>query len=98
MTSRVRSSARSIKAITDLVCPSEPRHVLVSVDAGACAVVSLVFPLEFIGTEWRDACVCSGIWVVGVVVISLELLVTRHWRYLAFLSGGIGLPLIGTYL
>ncbi|XP_070180019.1 solute carrier family 22 member 4-like [Littorina saxatilis] len=70
---------------------------LVGFFAGACAVVSLVFPLEFIGTEWRDACVCSGVWMVGVVVISLELLVTRHWRYLAFISGGIGLPLVGTY-
>ncbi|KAL8624161.1 hypothetical protein ACOMHN_020211 [Nucella lapillus] len=70
---------------------------LVGVFAGACAVVSLVFPLEFIGVEWRDACVCSGMWVAGVIVLSLELLVTRHWRYLAFISGGIGLPLLGTY-
>ncbi|KAL8603888.1 hypothetical protein ACOMHN_049706 [Nucella lapillus] len=72
-------------------------HMLFGCIDGACAVVSLVFPLEFISTDWRDTCVCSGIWVVGVVVISLELLITKHWRYLAFISGAIGLPLIGTY-
>ncbi|XP_025107614.1 solute carrier family 22 member 7-like isoform X3 [Pomacea canaliculata] len=70
---------------------------LVGLFAGACAVVSVVFPLEFVGPEGRDVCLCSGLWVAGVVFISLELLITRHWRYLAFISGGVGIPLIGTY-
>ncbi|XP_071106076.1 solute carrier family 22 member 4-like isoform X1 [Haliotis cracherodii] len=72
-------------------------RIIVGLAAGAFLVVSVVMPMECIGQDWRDVCICSGMWTMGVVFLSLETLITENWRYLAFLSGAIGTPFIGTY-
>lgn len=59
---------------------------------------SLVLVLELVGHDWRDILICLLPWWLGPSLLSLEALATRHWRYLAFLSGAAGLPLLGSYL
>ncbi|GFO44626.1 solute carrier family 22 member 7 [Plakobranchus ocellatus] len=65
--------------------------------AGATLVVSFVLVIEFLGPDWRDACTCSCLWVLGAILMSVQTLITVHWRWLALLSGGICLPLVGAF-
>ncbi|XP_005094938.3 solute carrier family 22 member 4 [Aplysia californica] len=72
-------------------------RVVAAASAGATLVVSFVMVIEYLGPDWRDACTCSCLWTLGAILLSLEALVTSHWRWMALISGGIGLPLIGTF-
>ncbi|XP_041364190.1 solute carrier family 22 member 15-like [Gigantopelta aegis] len=65
--------------------------------AGAFLSISYVIPVEIVGHSWRDACVMSNACTLGVVFCSLEGLITNNWRYLAFVSGAVGFPFLGTY-
>ncbi|BFZ17520.1 hypothetical protein BsWGS_20559 [Bradybaena similaris] len=65
--------------------------------AGATLVVSFVTVVEFVGPDWRDVCTCSCFWSLGAILLSVETIVTVHWRWLALLSGGVCLPVLATY-
>ena len=65
---------------------------------GCYLLPSLVLVLEYVGHDWRDVCLCLLPWWLGPSLLSVEGYVTRHWRYMALLSGMIGLPLLGSYL
>ncbi|KAK3601878.1 hypothetical protein CHS0354_041811 [Potamilus streckersoni] len=65
--------------------------------AGGYLVTSLVILLEYVGPDYRDACICLCPWWLGPGLVSLQAYFTRHWRYLALVSGGMGLLLTGAY-
>ncbi|XP_060553091.1 solute carrier family 22 member 4-like [Ruditapes philippinarum] len=75
-----------------LVC-----RVIVGFGAGGFILTSLVLLIEYVGHDWRDICICLVPWWLGPSLLSLEALATRHWRFLALVSGLAGGPLIGSY-
>ncbi|XP_021365467.1 solute carrier family 22 member 4-like [Mizuhopecten yessoensis] len=70
---------------------------LVGLFAGGFAVTSMVLTVEHVGRNWRDVCVCSCLWTLGIILLSFEGWLTQNWRYLAIATSATSLPFIGTY-
>ncbi|XP_061175478.1 solute carrier family 22 member 4-like [Saccostrea echinata] len=70
---------------------------LVGVFAGGVIVPSCVQMIEHVGQNWRELCVCICAWAVGIPVLILEGLITRHWRWLGIVTSSTSLLSIGTY-
>ena len=65
---------------------------------GGVIIPSCVQMIEHVGKNWRELCVCICAWAVGVPLLILEGVVTRHWRWLAVVTSITSLLSIGTYL
>ncbi|ESP03888.1 hypothetical protein LOTGIDRAFT_64233, partial [Lottia gigantea] len=70
---------------------------LVGLSAGVFIVISIVIPIEYVGSDWRDVCMLSGFWTIGVYSLSLQAYLLQNWKLLAFVSGAFNLPLLGLY-
>ncbi|XP_022317046.2 solute carrier family 22 member 1-like isoform X1 [Crassostrea virginica] len=70
---------------------------LVGIFAGGVIIPSCVQMIEHVGKNWRELCVCICAWAVGVPLLILEGVVTRHWRWLAVVTSITSLLSIGTY-
>lgn len=79
-------------------------HFIVSESAfylsfiGGVIIPSCVQMIEHVGQNWRELSVCFCAWAVGIPLLMLEGLVTRHWRWLGIVTSFTSLLSIGTYL
>lgn len=79
-------------------------HFIVSESAfylsfiGGVIVPSCVQMIEHVGQNWRELSVCFCAWALGIPLLILEGLVTRHWRWLGIVTSFTSLLSIGTYL
>lgn len=79
-------------------------HFIVSESAfylsfiGGVIIPSCVQMIEHVGQNWRELSVCFCAWALGIPLLILEGLVTRHWRWLGIVTSFTSLLSIGTYL
>lgn len=59
---------------------------LVGIFAGGVIVPSCVQMIEHVGQNWRELSVCFCAWALGIPLLILEGLVTRHWRWLGIVT------------
>jgi hypothetical protein len=65
---------------------------------GGVIVPSCVQTIEHVGQNWRELCVCICAWAMGIPILLLEGLITRHWRWLGIATSSTSLLSIGIYL
>lgn len=70
---------------------------LVGIFAGGVIIPSCVQMIEHVGQNWRELSVCFCAWALGIPLLILEGLVTRHWRWLGIVTSFTSLLSIGTY-
>ncbi|XP_048764476.1 solute carrier family 22 member 15-like [Ostrea edulis] len=70
---------------------------LVGIFAGGVIVPSCVQTIEHVGQNWRELCVCICAWAMGIPILILEGLITRHWRWLGIVTSSTSLLSIGIY-
>ncbi|XP_064628666.1 solute carrier family 22 member 15-like [Lineus longissimus] len=66
----------------------------VGVFLGGTIGLCFVLPMEFIGPRWRSFCGALGLFDVGQALVAMFAYFERDWRYLAYTTGAISLPLV----